>query len=233
MRNALHQLVMQRKPGFAWDEFYIHDNMARFHPSDVGHGFLAYCVVDYLTHLARHVVHSPHTAKELVEAVANERVPTIPLFRKNIRRKGTCTFGEFFHKQVISKSSGWTWLRGEKAGYITEAPGEHITLMIPDSLDDAEPSGVASMSRTGHIGVERSWKKYGKASLQCQGSCACSPLLIDLHTKTSNTTVQDVLDFPLTRTSVKTNDSCAITVKVLQDTSSGGHFVKLMSLGAD
>ncbi len=235
MRNALHQLVLQGMPGFRIEELWVDDAI---HPTEAGHAFLAYVVLDYLSLISAQLRYFPHDSIEDVrEAATEERmpVPLATLYRNNPSRKGACMQGEGLSKQVVTMSGDWQWEKGEKAGYITAVPGAEITLFIPETATEPEMSGgtVGDATRTGHIGVQRSWKDYGKAAVTCQGNCTCAPFVLDLHTSDSKITVQELYDFSLQRSPVESNESCEVTVTVLNDTSSGGHLVKVMSLGAE
>ena len=224
----MHQLVLQSKPGFTYEDLWEHD---RVHPSDRGHGFLAYCVLEYLTMIDRQVICSP---QEPVRAVSVSRIP--PLFRHNDKHKGSCSRGEALKKQVLRMSSDWAWEAGEKAGFYSTTPGASLILTLPEHVSSTEAEdGLPNSNDTDtsgnvfvNLGVQLSWRAYGMASVQCLDGCACEELVVDLYDAYRGTTTQELFDFTLHR--IEGAGLCAIEITVLDETNSDGHFVKVMSL---
>ena len=222
----MHQLVLQSKPGFTYADLWVQDGI---HPSDRGHGFLAYCVLEHLTMIDRQVICSPH---ETVRAVSVSSIQ--PLFRHNDHHKGSCSRGEALKKQVLRMSSDWAWEAGEKAGFYSTTPGASLILTLPEhvSSTEAEARSPISNDTSGdlsvHLGVQLSWRAYGMASVQCLGGCECEGLIVDMHDPYRGTTTQEVFGFMLHQTN--TSNVCFIGITVLDESHSEGHFVKVMSL---
>jgi hypothetical protein len=92
MRNALHNLVQLNESGFGFDDIWG-DHL---HPSEVGHGYLAYIVLDYFSLMIRE---TKQLGGELDQYVDWEELPP-PLFPDNHHHKGSCGMGHELTDQV-------------------------------------------------------------------------------------------------------------------------------------
>ena len=223
----MHQLVLQNTPGFTYADLWVDD----IHISGKGHGFLAYCVLEYLTMIDRQVVCSP---QETVRAVSVSSIA--PLFKNNDQHKGSCSRGEDLKTRVHRMPSDWAWEAGEKAGFYSTTPGAVLALTLPERAsstvanaglpcsNDTSTSGDIAV----HLGVQRSWRPYGMAAVQCLGGCECEQQTIDMYDAKRGTTTQEVFDFKVH--TANTCDPCSVAITVLGESHSDGQFVKVMSL---
>jgi hypothetical protein len=98
-------------------------------------------------------------------------------------------------------------------------------------VDQAKMPGFAERNFTAHIGVVKSWRPYGMLQIDCKQGCECESMLADLHDPSSRVTIQSMVDLELSPGDL--SEPCLIDLRVSEQTNTGGHFAKVMSLGVE
>ncbi|GLI61581.1 hypothetical protein VaNZ11_003996 [Volvox africanus] len=149
-----------------------------------------------------------------------------PMLPDNLESKADkCFIGPAFQRTMI-ESDGFEWINEGKSanlpkwGYVSDVPDKYIKFKI-NTLSNRTQSDTLVTVELGHL---RSYENMGRAGVQCEGGCTCNYLILDGH-HASRTSQTFPHPFKVTQ-----SEECIIAVKVLQETSSGKHKVKITGI---
>jgi hypothetical protein len=131
--------------------------------------------------------------------------------------------------QVLYQDAGWTWVEdGDKPGFMAEGGiGQLLRLGVAQS----ELRNFRRMPYIAHLGVVKSWRPYGMISIECRKGCECESFVEDLHDPQMRVTIQGMVDFPVYPGDL--SEPCMVDIKVEPNSTSGGYYAKVMSLGVE
>ncbi|KAG2488702.1 hypothetical protein HYH03_012702 [Edaphochlamys debaryana] len=152
-----------------------------------------------------------------------------PMLESNLESAADrCFVGPSLTKALLD-AQGFEWVNEGKNpklpkwGYVASQPGAVLRLKLATATS-AGTEEERGMNVSMQLGFLHSYEHMGRAAVSCEDGCACDPWVLDGHTEVRNS--QTLLSaFPVTQAS-----ECVVRVEVLQNTSSGGHKVKLTGL---
>jgi hypothetical protein len=210
-RNAYQELLDHRCECFTQDQLTIADG---FHLNGLGQSLLSKLVTHYL-----------EQAESAYKGTSTSpyHVPHLPLFSKNQAAHTACLSSDEFKSLVGEAPKGWKWTEAAgKPGFISQQPGS--VLIIPffkAQVPDQELSvGVAYL---------KSYHDVGVATISCHGACHCTETKLDCFNAEKNSQ-QYFFFFDVSITDDVEQHHCSIHVAVTQDSSTGGHDVKISGL---
>jgi len=219
------------------------------HPKGEGHTFLAQSLLERVTKQPSFMYTHTTTSQDTCRRAPALELPA-PLFNaaSEASPSSTCARGG-----KLGRYAKWTdgfLLTDEgrgpgKLGFVATRAGASMGLCLP-----APTAGTKSHLWLGYL---RSYEHMGRLSVSCSGSCRCAaPAVIDAHEMRDGVSVTDVKGlslraptageaehsplFPPWAANGSDAGCCALTLRVLEESSSGEHKFKLMSLlqgGAD
>ena len=225
-RNSLHNLVQQNQS--LLEKFWL-DNI---HPSEAGHACLGLAVTNYFSTLLEGVKASTlsphHTSRQSIPAKGSKPFLGPPMFIGNHYRRSVCQRDYDFFQQIVQKSEDWVWEDStDKLGFSASSVGATLTVAVPQSIF----SQLNSTAVIGELGTVQSGKDYGTVLMTCKQGCSCQSLEIDCHTQGSLVSVQIMSQLTLLQADISV--ACLVHLQILDQSSSQGHFVKVMSLALE
>eukprot|EP00884_Botryococcus_braunii_P008547 jgi/Botrbrau1/17694/Bobra.0166s0118.1 len=226
-RNAYYHDIMTGTPGFRLEDIFCDV----VHPNNLGHRYFADLVIYYLQNALASALLTPNQWGPL-----HRSLPP-PMFKGNSRMlDGKCLKGEAFRSAVVS-AKGFRWVNEAKAkapqpkwGYVGVSPGEQLVVQVGHGR---RVRGINSQARNKLValGFLRSYEGMGWANVSCGPTpaphpkdCSCSPALFDTHHE--HHVSQVYWNYVL----VRAGADCLLYVTIANQTSSGGHKVKVTSL---
>ncbi|GIL59876.1 hypothetical protein Vafri_14684 [Volvox africanus] len=150
----------------------------------------------------------------------------VPMLPDNLESKADkCFIGPAFQRTMI-ESGGFEWINEGKAahlpkwGFVSDVPDTYIKFKI-NTLSNRTHSDALVTVELGHL---RSYENMGRAGVHCEGGCTCNYLILDGH-HPSHTSQTFPHPFKVTQA-----EDCVIAVKVLHETGSGKHKVKITGI---
>lgn len=214
------------------------------HPRVMGTRLLTDLLVTYMDAAMEHVhSHEPQQFKAPPPINPNSlRVPSMRCFGS----MGLVAIGPLNFDEVVSsgfqmasyidvaKATGWQYHehdegRKPKPGWISHLPNSTLWISIDAHFGNRADSGV-SVS----LAFLASWEHMGRAEITCKSGCSCANSTYEGHVSDHQHSIskfhEDInLVLPSSNRS-QTSSRCIIQIKVLPETLSGGHKVKLMHL---
>ncbi|GLI61503.1 hypothetical protein VaNZ11_003832 [Volvox africanus] len=149
-----------------------------------------------------------------------------PMLPDNLESKADkCFIGPAFQRTMV-ETDGFQWVNEGKSadlpkwGFVSDVPDQYIKFKI-NTLSNRTRSDAMVTAELGHL---RSYENMGRAGVQCEGGCTCNYWTLDGHqeSRTSQTFLQAFM--------VTQAEDCIISVRVLKETSSGKHKVKITGI---
>ena len=223
------------------------------HPSTGGEVLLADLLVNYLVGAQEHY-HSEQKQQASNFSLHNPHHGVAPLDPRSLTVPRMRCFGtmQAMHgDEVLShglktatgidvaKAEGWTYVETDggkpRPGWVSTVPGSELQMAIDTDfgeLDDPHFITLFFLS---------SYEHMGQAEVACVSGCRCDASTIDGHEPDHQHSIPKQHDFRLSRqhpgsgggnsSSDSAGDSrCIVKVKVLQESRSGEHKVKVMQL---
>jgi DNA polymerase alpha subunit B len=136
-----------------------------------------------------------------------------------------CLVGAPFFTDAVKRQEGFQWLNEAKGlrlrpGYIATAPGAFLAIAV----DTSAPEGAAARFAKVDLMFLTSYEHMGKAAVTCASGCTCAPSTLNGHTTARSS---QVVVFPL---NVSRSAACTLEVRVLPESDSGEHKVKITGL---
>ncbi|GIL54431.1 hypothetical protein Vafri_9966 [Volvox africanus] len=150
----------------------------------------------------------------------------VPMLPDNLESKADkCFIGPAFQRTVV-ETGGFQWVNEGKTadlpkwGFVSDVPDTYIKFKI-NTLSNRTQNDAMVTVELGHL---RSYENMGRAGVHCEGDCTCNYWILDGHQEahTSQTFLQA---FKVTQA-----EDCIISVRVLRETSSGKHKVKITGI---
>lgn len=134
-----------------------------------------------------------------------------------------CFIGPAF-KSAVTTTESFTWINEAKGarprwGMVAKTPGALLQLKFNSMAVGKGDASVVAL-----LAYLKSYHHMGQAEVSCVSGCSCAPVLLQGHTKEKHSQ-QELLKFMVSQSA-----ECVVQVKVLPDTESGEHKVKLTGL---
>ncbi|EFJ42302.1 hypothetical protein VOLCADRAFT_107349 [Volvox carteri f. nagariensis] len=155
-------------------------------------------------------------------SVLNALLPA-PMLPDNLESAADkCFIGPAFQNTMI-ETDGFEWVNEGKSahlpkwGYVGDAPDKYIKFKINTQSTGADKNAQVTVE----LGYLRSYENMGRAAVQCETGCSCTPWILDGHhdPRTSQTFLHA---FKATQA-----EECVISVRIVKETTSGKHKVKI------
>ena len=142
----------------------------------------------------------------------------------------------------VAKAEGWAYVETDeghpKPGWVSTIPGSELWMVIDTDFGRLVDPHFISLT------ILSSYEHMGQAEVTCISGCSCDNSTIDGHVPDHKHSVPKQHDFHLFQqqpislsgtgtnnsSSSKNNSRCVIQLKVLQDSGSGEHKVKVLQL---
>ena len=176
---------------------------------------------------------APAEPSSLSRTMAPDFIPD-PMIPGNYESgSAACLVGAPFFTDAVKRRQGFEWLNEAKGarlrpGFIATAVDSVLTIAVDTSAPKGGGGGGggAATSRFARLDLMylSSYEHMGRASVTCASGCTCAPSTLNGHTTARSS---QVLVFPL---NVSRSAACALEVRVLPESDSGEHKVKLTGL---
>jgi hypothetical protein len=110
-----------------------------------------------------------------------------------------------------------------KPGWIAVQPGAILDFSVATRFWAAARSQAAATLAVTHL---ISYEHMGSAELSCVSGCECTPVVLEGHT-TQPVSIEQLVELPVSQAEV-----CVLSLRVRNETQSGEHKVKLISISA-
>lgn len=191
------------------------------HPDgNTGHRVMAELAMHLVATVARDLKTNPINSADDDGAAAP--LPR-PMIRDNhASTHDTCFVGPHFRDDCVGLHEGWEWVNEAKGprpkwGYVAKEVGKVIQLRL-NTLVSASTPYKPVLVQLAHL---RSYEHMGWAEVTCASNCSCPPTRFNGHTADKTSLLG------LHKAYVTQHEACVLEVKVLEETASGEHKVKL------